>query len=342
MLAIVALTPAAPTLADVSSDLATPWPPALQPVLTLVIFVSVLAFAAAVVAFPVSVYARRRVARRLRPTAAESGSLLWAYGRDALVGTVFALALAVVVRVSLWIGGGGWWLLMSVWLALLSLVALRFVGAGLVASGETRPLGRPALAAHLTALSEQACRQAVDVRVWTPTSGGATAAVTGVGRTGHVLLSSEMVRDWADDEIAVVVAHELSHHARHDLGRRVAVDTGLWVATLGVTDRTVALIAPMVGVGSVADLAALPLLAVVAGVLWVVARPLRLAQSRAHERLADQFALELTGNPEAFTRAIRRLGEAHLAEERPSRWTRWFFHQHPTVEERLRLSARQQ
>ncbi|NQW02408.1 MAG: hypothetical protein HQ485_00095, partial [Acidobacteria bacterium] len=107
LLAIVALTPAAPTLADVSSDLATPWPPALQPVLTLVIFVSVLAFAAAVVAFPVSVYARRRVARRLRPTAAESGSLLWAYGRDALVGTVFALALAVVVRVSLWIGGGG-------------------------------------------------------------------------------------------------------------------------------------------------------------------------------------------------------------------------------------------
>jgi len=34
-------------------------------------------------------------------------------------------------------------------------------------------------------------------------------------------------------------------------------------------------------------------------------------------------------------RALRRLGEAHLAEERPSRFARWFFHRHPTIEERL-------
>ena len=138
----------------------------------------------------------------------------------------------------------------------------------------------------------------------------------------------------------MVVAHELSHHAHHDLARKVAMDAALWCVTLGLTDRIVAIWGPALGVRTVSDLSALPLLALVAGAIWCLLRPLRLAQSRAHERRADQFALGLTGNAEAFARALKRLGEAHLAEERPSRLTRWFFHRHPTVEERLAVSAR--
>jgi STE24 endopeptidase len=195
--------------------------------------------------------------------------------------------------------------------------------------------------APLTDLAERACGRPVAVREWTPSSGmGAAAVVTGVGWVGKVLLSAEMVRDWAEDEIAVVVAHELSHHAHHDLARKIGMDAALWCVTLGLADRVVSLWGPAVHVQSVTDLAALPLLALVAGAIWCLLRPLRLAQSRAHERRADQFALALTGNPEAFARALRRLGEAHLAEERPSRLTRWFFHRHPTIEERLAVSAR--
>ena len=153
-------------------------------------------------------------------------------------------------------------------------------------------------------------------------------------------MSRQMVRDWAEDEIAVVVAHELSHHAHHDLARKVAMDSALWAVTLGLGDRIVAIWGPALGAGRVTDLAALPMLGLAAGAIWCLLRPLRLVQSRAHERRADQFALELTGNVEAFARALRRLGDAHLAEERPTRLTRWFFHRHPTVEERLAVSAR--
>jgi Zn-dependent protease with chaperone function len=166
--------------------------------------------------------------------------------------------------------------------------------------------------------------------------------VTGIGGVVKVLLSTEMVRDWAEDEIAVVVAHELSHHAHHDLARKVGVDAALWCVTLGVADRIVTAWGPALRVYAVTDLAALPLLTLAAGALWGVLRPIRLAQSRAHERRADQFALKLTGNSEAFARALRRLGDAHFVEERPSRLTRWFFHRHPTVEERLAVSARRQ
>ena len=59
------------------------------------------------------------------------------------------------------------------------------------------------------------------------------------------------------------------------------------------------------------------------------------AMSRAHERRADRFALELTRNPAAFISAMRRLAAQNLAEERPSRVVQWLFYSHPPIRERI-------
>lgn len=326
LLVLVAATPASLRLAQWAAASSRTWPASLQPAVTLTLFVLVLAMAAELVALPASLYAATRGTRRFKRTDVSNQSVLFAQVRDALLGALMALAAATVVRLSMWMSGGWWWAASSVVLAGATLLAARLLGAGLSASGATRPLARPELTARLTALALRAVGRPVDVREWTPDpASGATALVTGLGRTGHVWLSQDVARDWADDEIAVVVAHELSHHAHHDLMRKVALDAALWGVALWTAGRVV----------TASHLAALPQVAVVAGVVWLLVRPVRLAQSRAHERRADRFALALTGNADAFGRALRRLGEQHLAEERPSRLTRWFFHRHPTVEERL-------
>jgi STE24 endopeptidase len=85
----------------------------------------------------------------------------------------------------------------------------------------------------------------------------------------------------------------------------------------------------------VADPAGLPLLLIAAGAVSVVLMPIALAISRAHERRADRFALDLTRNPGAFATAMRRLGAQNLAEERPSRLVQWLFYSHPPLHERL-------
>ena len=337
LLLLVALTPAGIWLAQVATSLTVNWPSSVRPALALILFVGALALAAEIVALPISAFAASRVSRHTKRTEGHPESMVASQVRDALTGAAIALAVAGLVRVAMWAGGSWWWALASVMLACSTLVALGMLSAGLSVIGEIRPLSRTSLIGPLAALAERACGRPVAVHEWSSAAGA--AGITGVGRVGKVLLSAEMVRDWADDEIAVVVAHELSHHAHHDLARKVGMDAVLWCVTLGLADRVVAMWGPAVGVHAVTDLAALPLLAVAAGAIWCLLRPLRLAQSRAHERRADQFALELTENPEAFARALRRLGEAHLAEERPSRLTRWFFHRHPTLEERL-ASAR--
>lgn len=329
-LLVVATTPAIHTLVAWAESWATHWPDWLQPFGVTAVVVSLLSLGAEVVALPAATWTS--------PRGVGGGSVWTTQMRDAGVGALFALALAGVVRTALWFSADWWWVVASVALTVASVVALKVVGAGLAAVGETRPLSKPDLALRLQELSRQACGRSVAVREWSPATGGASAMVTGLGTTAQVLVSTDMVRDWADDEIAVVVAHELSHQARHDLARRVAMDAVLLTVTLWAGDVAVGWLGPGLGVSGASDVAALPLLGVSAAVIWTAVRPLRLAQSRAHERLADRGALALTGDAGAFARALRRLEEAHLAEERPSRLTRWFFHRHPTVEERLAQS----
>jgi STE24 endopeptidase len=151
-------------------------------------------------------------------------------------------------------------------------------------------------------------------------AGRTTALVTGIGRRRRIFISADVVRDWSDTEIAVVVAHELAHHAYHDLLRTLAVDAAVLSFGLGAA---AAVLAWLPGAGRPGDPAMLPLIALVAGLVWLAATPLRHAQSRRHERRADLFALVVTGGTDAFSSAIRRLGARHLSEERPSTVTRW-------------------
>jgi STE24 endopeptidase len=339
LLLVVVLTPAGDRLSDLAISLALRWPPPLRSVVASTIFVGALALAAEITAFLIALFSEARLGRRVRRSES-SESVAAALIRDGVAGVAIALAVAGLARFAMWVAGPWWWALASLLLAGSTVAALGLLSLGLSVSGETRPLARTSLNAPLSDLARRACGRPIAVREWTPSSkGGPTAVVTGVGRAGKVLLSTEMARDWAEDEILVVVAHELSHHAHHDLMRKVAVDTALWCGALAFADRAVTWWGRAVHVQALTDLEALPLIALVAGVMWCLLRPLRLGQSRAHERRADRFALALTGNSDAFARALRRLGEAHLAEERPSRLTRWFFHRHPTIEERLAVSG---
>jgi STE24 endopeptidase len=63
--------------------------------------------------------------------------------------------------------------------------------------------------------------------------------------------------------------------------------------------------------------------------------PLANALSRAHERRADRYALEMTRNAPAFVSAMKRLGAQNLAEEHPSRLVQILFYTHPPISDRI-------
>lgn len=329
-LVVVVVTPVGRWLADRAAVVSDDW--------AALLFITTLVVGWEAVALPAGVYAAVRGERRFRKGDAAVATQVRAHVRDALTGVVVAVAGASAMWVSFDVCGAWWWVALGSLGAPVLMVATAVAGVTVRASSGRLPVLREGLVERLSLLAERACGRRVPVREWTdPAAPAPTALVTGVGRSGAILLSRSMMADWSDDEIAVVVAHELSHHARHDLWRKAALDAAVLLVVLGIAHLVTQRLGAAVGVRGLADLLAVPLAGLTAWVAWWALRPIRLAQSRAHERHADRFALALTGDPEAFRSALRRLAAQHLAEERPSTLTRLFFHRHPTVEERISL-----
>jgi len=199
------------------------------------------------------------------------------------------------------------------------------------------PLEREALRARLLALAERAGARVLGAYEWGmgEKTKKANAALAGLGRTRRILVSDTMLADYSDEEIEVVLAHELAHHVHGDIWKGIAFESGLVLAGFYAASRVLSSLAPRFGLRGPADIAGLPLLLLAAGAVSVLMVPAAYAMTRAFERSADRFALRLTGNPRAFVSAMRRLSAQNLADENPSKIVEWLFHSHPPIRERI-------
>ena len=57
----------------------------------------------------------------------------------------------------------------------------------------------------------------------------ANAALAGIGQTRRIIISDTLLAEHSDDEIEVILAHELAHHVHRDIWKGIALET--------VTDR---------------------------------------------------------------------------------------------------------
>ena len=133
----------------------------------------------------------------------------------------------------------------------------------------------------------------------------------------------------------MILAHELAHHVYGDLWTALGTDAVVTAGALGCAHLVLSSMPRMAGVVGPADVAGLPVVLITAAAWSLLALPVTNSLSRAHERRADRFALDLTRNPDAFISAMKRLGSQNLADEQPSRLTEWFLHTHPPLPQRV-------
>lgn len=335
-LVAIAVSPAAGWLARAVEAFGRGLSAPAQGAVALLLFVVIVVLVCELAAVPARLPRGR--ADRLAPSPAIE-DILGAQLRAAAVFLPAALFAAAVVRLATLVAGAWWWIAAAVVLAAGLVAAARGAPALVARLARTRPLARPDLAAALTGLGRRAGVPIDGIdEIAAESAPGLTAVVSGLGRSRRVFLSSEVARDWSDAEVTVVVAHEIAHHAHRDLARTLALDAAVIAIALAAAHIAIGGAGLWLGGVGPADLAALPLIATIAGAVWILATPLRHAESRRQERLADALALVLTGGADAFGAAIRRLSERRLAEERPSTLTRWLFHRHPSVSERLAMA----
>jgi STE24 endopeptidase len=167
----------------------------------------------------------------------------------------------------------------------------------------------------------------------------ANAFFTGVGNTKRIVLGDTLIEQFTPEEVEGVVAHELGHQVHGDVWRLVALGAATGFGGAYAAYRTMPPLlnktAWRTGVGEVGDEASLPLLVLVMTLIGFLTAPLQSAISRAIERRTDRYAMELTGDGEAYASAMARLGSRNLADPDPPAAVVFFLYTHPPIAERI-------
>jgi STE24 endopeptidase len=260
----------------------------------------------------------------------------------AALGAVFAL-FAVELMYALLRATPFWWLVAAVVFCIVSVAIATVFPVWIVPLFyRLTPLGDDTLRARLLSLAARAGVPAVGVYVvdHSRKSRTANAALTGIGRTRRIVLFDTLVTGFAPAEIESVLAHELAHHVHGDVWRGLAVHGAVTLASLYVADLVLRRTAPALGLAGLPDPAGLPWVVLVISVVGFCALPLVNGASRAMERSADDFALRLTRDPDAFIDAMERLGAFNLAERHPSRLKEFLLYSHPSLDRRIARARR--
>ncbi|HET8977126.1 MAG TPA: M48 family metalloprotease [Solirubrobacteraceae bacterium] len=158
----------------------------------------------------------------------------------------------------------------------------------------------------------------------------ANAYVSGLGPTKRVVLYDTLLDRYSRDEIRLVVAHELGHVRHRDVPRSVVYAAIVAPAAALAVQRVSWELSEERG--TPAALAALALAAaLVSTPIGAVANGL----SRAVERRADHFSLELAGAPEAFVSFERTIALQNVADLDPPWWVSRLLATHPPTAERI-------
>jgi STE24 endopeptidase len=157
----------------------------------------------------------------------------------------------------------------------------------------------------------------------------ANAYVAGLGSTKRVVLYDTLLQDFSEDEVRLVVAHELGHVHYNDVLRGLLYLAIVAPAGMFAVARLSERLAP--GGGPAAVPAVALSLALLVPAVTVISNQL----SRQVEARADRFSLELTEAPDALIGFQQRIVETNVSDPAPPEWTHFLLGTHPTAMQRI-------
>lgn len=165
------------------------------------------------------------------------------------------------------------------------------------------------------------------------------AYVNGIGSNLRIVLWDTTLNKLSDNQVLFVMAHEIGHYVMNHLywnliSSIVLSFLGLWLGNI-IYRKWIEKYGKTWGVKGVGDLAALPALLLIFSLLSFAVSPVENAVSRKAERDADQYAIQMTKNPEAAVGAFQQLATVSLSEVNPPKIVKWFLYGHPTMLERI-------
>jgi Zn-dependent protease with chaperone function len=241
--------------------------------------------------------------------------------------------IAVTMALARWIGRFWWAAGAPVFIALAAFFA--FVFPYLDPYEQESISAAPQLAERLPAIEERTGAGPTDVRIAevsdsTSLVNGYTA---GYGPSERVVIWDTFLDGrFTDDQVMVVIAHELGHVASSHILKSLAwyalFAFPLALAVAELTRRR----------GGMGEPGNVPLAALVLVILSFGLAPIDNAITRRYEAEADWIALQATRDPDAAEELFVDFVTSDLEDPTPSWWDKQFFGSHPSVAERIAMA----
>lgn len=305
----------------------------------LLLFVTSLGIAETILLFPINVYAGFVIEHRYRLSNQRFPAWLWEQFKGILVSYPIMIILITIFFVLLRRYPQTWWLWMGGVMVIFSIIIARLAPVLLFPLFyKFSPLENKTLAEDISALCSKVGLTLAGVYQFnlSKTTRKANAAFTGIGKSKRVILGDTLLDTMETDEILAVLAHELGHYKLQHIWKGMAV--GIIITFLGLFLVSVAYNAtlPLFHFKHPAQIAALPLIGILLMIYQFITAPVQNAYSRANERAADDFSVQLTGDAQALISGLNKLADLNLADREPHLLIEFLFYSHPSIEKRIR------
>jgi STE24 endopeptidase len=167
-----------------------------------------------------------------------------------------------------------------------------------------------------------------------------SANVAGLFGTTRIALNDNLLKICTLPEIREVMAHEMGHYILNHGGKLNTYIGIFYLVGFALASWLFNMAARKWGqrwsVRDVADVAGLPLLALIVGALFFVATPLINTVVRVTEREADAFGINTAREPDGMAKVALKLGQYRKLD--PSPIEEFIFYDHPSGRVRIRMA----
>ena len=164
------------------------------------------------------------------------------------------------------------------------------------------------------------------------------AALVGWGKTRRIVLTDNLVNEFTTDEVVVVAAHEMAHHALKHIAKMLWLEAAFAAMFFFLLSRILTGLSHLVGATGALDMSVFPTIWLLFLIYNLIAMPVQNGFSRAMEKDADLLALRITGLKDPFISLMKKLAEKNLADESPNRIIEFLLYNHPSIQKRIELA----
>ena len=266
------------------------------------------------------------------------GDWLGDFIKSLLIDIVLAVVLFSVIYALLRWLPDWWWLAAAVFYILFGVVLSTIAPVVIMPLfHKFEPLQEGELTQAVRNMMEEAGIKVVGVYKWglEEKTATANAAFAGFGRTKRIILGDTLLSGYSREEILAILAHEIGHYKNRDTLRLMVTSSMLAVLGFFVAHICLDRLAAFFGIPAIYDIGAAPIFIFSLFVFSLVSMPFANMHSRRREFMADAYAIQTMGSPDALVSAFEKLADQNLSNKEPAAWIEFLLHSHPSMARRI-------